>query len=259
MNDSKNMHQRILSFNSVVKLIEEKKLKEKYNAFIPIVQSIEKRLAKIKQLPWQLKPDKNSETKKIFRHNLANAAHVVSCGVYSYAQVSGNAALKNAVHYSCSDFYRPIESTMLGRCRQVLNAVKKVKSPEQFGLTPAVIENLVSELKIYTDFMHTPVSKIKERARATKRAQKLIDECLFIVQNQLEPLMIIVHANENLIHKNGNPDGSLLNQYAIARKCHKPMGRNRKYIKKQKPQQPETIIAAPQISVEKELASAIQM
>jgi hypothetical protein len=167
--------------------------------------------------------------------------------------------LKNAVHYSCSDFYRPVESTMLGRCRQVINAVKKVKSPEQFGLTPAVIEHLISELKIYTEFMHTPVSNIKERARATKRAQKLINECLSILQHQLDPLMVIVHSNENLPFQYGSKASTLLDQYNDRRRCNKPVGRKRKYIKKQKPHQPETIIAIRQISKEKEFASATQI
>ena len=169
------------------------------------------------------------------RYNLASTAYCISCGVYAYAQVNGMVSLRNAVKYSFSDFYRPVEATMIGRCRQVVNAVKKVKNPEHYALTPAVMEKFEEELKKYIEFMPKPVLKVKQHARMYRQVEHLLDQCLHIIQEQLDPLMTIISCT----------DVKLSRDYFILRKINKPAGRKRKYVKKKKVGQPNAEVTQP--------------
>ena len=142
MPDHKKMQQRHITFTELLKIIEKKEAIEKYPALIPISDTLRKKLDKINSSKWRLKHLKRSDVKKEMRSSLAKFAWRISRGVYSYCHVTGNVALRNAVKYSYSDFYRPVESTMIGRCRQVLNAFKKVK----------ILNTMASFLKSFKNF-----------------------------------------------------------------------------------------------------------
>jgi hypothetical protein len=235
MADQKKMSERCLAFNGILETIEHPEATVKYPALIPIAQSLRKKIEKVKKLDFHQSRTKGSEIKKGLRHSLAVVAHSVSCGVYSYAQVNGLVALRNAVKYSYSDFYRPVESTMIGRCRQVLNAVKKVKNPLHYALTPGVIEKFREELEKYIKFMHKPSLSVKQHARMYRQAEHLLDQCLELIREQLDPLMVTI----------GYSDKSFAGKYYLWRRIRKPAGRKRKYIKSQKAKQVKLLSVTP--------------
>jgi hypothetical protein len=235
MPDQKKMQQRDKTFTTLLKLIEKKEATEKYPALIPISEALRKKLDKINSSKWRVKHLKRSDVKKEMRSGLSKFAWRISCGVYSYCQVTGNVALRNAVKYSYSDFYRPVESTMIGRCRQVLNAVKKVKNPGHYGLFPEIIQKFQEELKRYIEFMHLPMISVKQHARTARKVENLFNQCLTIVQEQLDPLMEIISCS----------DENLAREYCLRRKIEKPSGRKRKYVKKKKTDQQDTVPAQP--------------
>jgi hypothetical protein len=247
MADFKKIEQRYYTFNRILGVIQKKEAQDKYPSLIPVAASLKKKLKKIDALDWRWKPGKGSATKKKLRQSLSEAAHNVSCGVYAFGQITGNVALRNAVWYSYSDFYRSVESTMIGRCRQVLNAVKKVKNPEHYALTPLVIQKLQEELKKYIEFMHQPVNNIKRHARMYKQVENLLDQCLFIIQNQLDPLMTVINCTDSMLYSS----------YSCDRHINKKAGRKRKYVKKKKTEQ-EDIIAKSNLAENKSLNSEIE-
>src|SRR5258708_1851385 len=97
------LRQRMNTFSLILEFFENRKLAEEYSALNPVLQSLRKKLQKANGTLSQYWPGPQAPLKKLFRRRLANAAYHVSCGVYSYAQITGNTVLKNAVHYSFSD------------------------------------------------------------------------------------------------------------------------------------------------------------
>jgi hypothetical protein len=248
MADIKIIESQINNYRALLKLIETNRLEEKFPAFTPVKIFLMQRLDKITSFRLFTPYTPASGTKKTMKRLLSQKAYNVSSGVYAYAQITGNHALKNAVYYSFSDFNRAVEATCIGRCRQILNAVKKVKNPEHCGLFPDVIEDLKKEIDTFSEFMQSPKKTIKKRAQNRKKAKALLDECLAIIQNQLDPLMQIV----------GSRDFPLEVSYRSRRKLDKCPGRRRKYVKKTNNQQntkpafiPET--QAPVIISKKEI------
>ncbi len=229
MPDSKKLESRISSYNLILRNLEEQKLAEKYPALIPVIASIRKHMDKVKGVYWQPMEPK-SAFKKQMRRKLSQAAYHLSCGVYAYAQITGNKVLKNDVCYSFSDFYRPQEETTLGRCRQVLNAARKIKNPDHYGLTPEIINILEVELKHYNQFKNIPVQNVKEQAQQARMVKSQLDQCLTIIQKQLDPLMTIIQANEKLGVS-----------YFIDRQLNNVPGRRRKYVRKEKTQKQQPL------------------
>ncbi len=242
MNDLKNLETRIRSFEFILAFLQKKKLAEKYPAIETIYALIQNRLDKIKKSGLGLKPLGRSNAKAETKRHLSSIAHKVSCGVYAYAQITGNTVLKNAVYYAFSDFNRPDENTMLGRCRQVLNAARRIKNAEQFGLTEEVIQNLGFQLEKYIECMNNPINGIKKHARAMRQSKILLKQCLHIIQHQLDPLIEVLDCTEK----------NLLMEYDIRRKKKKPVGRKRKYVKSGKYKKASTkkiIALAPTVKI----------
>lgn len=211
-------------YRSIVCALDNSAIAQKYPSFQPVLEALHHRLNKISGLPLLREKSTDSKSKKKFKYKLALAAHHASCGVYAYAQISGNLALKNAVQYSVSDFYRPEEATVISRVRQIINAIKKVKNPVHFGLTDEIIEKLHHHFKQFMDYKNKPQIQIKKHAQALRHADKLLDECLQIIQQQLDPLVTVVSQTEK----------QLKHIYSANRKIKKSPGRKRKYVKKQK-------------------------
>lgn len=238
MADKRNVELRVATVERVIKKLNQLNMPALYPAFIPVLKLLQKRVDKIKSLRTIYLCKNLSGAKKADRHRLSNAAHHVSSGIYAYANITGNIVMKNAVNYSVSDFYRPEEDTMIGRVKQIMNAVKKVKNPLHFGLTPEVIDDLRLRFKKFMDFRNQPQIQIKKHAQALRHADKLTDQCFEIIQQQLDPLVVIINRTENY----------LAQEYRIVRRVGKSPGRKRKYIKKQKPVAQENKMVLPVIS-----------
>lgn len=238
MADVKSLYIRKRGFQMLLNDLDKLNIAEKYPSFALVLDAIRVRLKKFETFPlWEGRPN-NSGLKKQHKRSLANAAYHVSCGVFAYAQITGNQAIKNAVKYSVSDFYRPDEATVIGRVRQIINAVKKVKNPEHFGLNPNIIENLHLEFKNFLEFKNVPQIEIKKHAQAIRHADKLMSQCLSIIQLQLDPLMVSVSQTEKQLEK----------IYSLNRRIEKFPGRRRKYVKMQKPAAAENKMVMPVIA-----------
>jgi len=222
MHDKNTLIQSESRIRSVVRFITDKELDKKFPAFISPLDLINRKLEKIKTLQLY-RGATNSKSKKGKKREICIAAFSLGSAVYAYAQISGDTVLKNSIYYTFSDFFRPKEEIMSGRIRQVLNAIKKVKNPAHYNLTPERLQNFDSSYKKYIEYSKIPVSDLKKTARARRQRARLLDECLEIVQKQIDPLIAAVNASCG---------------YSTYRKYNKAKGRKRKYVKKQKTLQP---------------------
>lgn len=219
MHDKNTLMQSESRICSVVRFIVDKELDKKFPAFISPLDNINKKLEKIQTLQFY-RGATNSKSKKEKKREICIAAFSLGSAVYAYAQISGDIVLKNSIYYTFSDFFRPKEEIMNGRIRQILNAIKKVKNPAHYNLTPERLENFDSRYKKYLEYSKIPVSDLKKTARARRQRARLLAECLEIVQKQIDPLIEAVNASCG---------------YSVYRKYNKASGRKRKYVKKQKP------------------------
>lgn len=238
MADFKSLYMRKRGFILLVSDLDKLNIADKYPSFTPVLDSLRARLIKVESLPIAKNRTRNSDLKKDKKRRLARAAWVAGCGVFAYSRITGNLSMKNAVKYAVSDFYRPAEATVIGRVKQILNAAKKIKNPEHFGLTPAVMNNLRIEFKSFLDFKNIPQIEVKKHAQALRHADKLLNQCLSIIRFQLDPLIVAVSETEKRLAK----------VYSLNRKTEKCPGRKRKYIKKQKLVVEENKIVLPVIS-----------
>lgn len=220
----KYLQERIVTLHFILKFIKENNPCHQYPGFVTASSNFEKRFLKIKSINISGFTS-SAPTKKKYRQNLAKEATLLGNLIFAYAKANKNVALKNAIHYTYSDFYRPIENTMLGRCRQVLSAARKIKDGEAFAINTQNIQYLESALKTYKEFMHNPQIEILQHARAYKQVNKLITECLNIAHTQLAPFIEMEYKD----------DSSMLTSFKSACKISKTSGRKRKYIRKPKP------------------------
>jgi hypothetical protein len=205
-----------------VSLFQEFFIKKNVLVIIPGLetpfQTIAKRLKKIQSLDcFGYAP--SSEAKKSCRSDLAMGVSELGNAVFAYASITKNAVLKNAIQYSYSDIYRSKENTMLGRCRQVINAARKIKNGEKFGIYQRKIDEVQEAYDKFLDIMHNPTANIKKRKREYIQMDKLLAESLHIIDNEIMPLVLVL-------------DKSLYNSLKISRKIWKTAGRRRKYVRK---------------------------
>ena len=181
---------------------------------------LQNRIKKTEALHWNYKP--SAKTKKILRQELAKNFEILGNVVFAYAGMTKNEALKNSIHYSYSDIYRAKENTMMGRCRQILNAVRKVKNPIHYGISEERIAEAKRSYDAFLDFMHTPTANIQKRKRNYRLIDKLLTESLNIIDNELMPFVMIRFKDNQeitLLLKNN-------------RKVSLTVGRKRKYVRK---------------------------
>jgi hypothetical protein len=221
MHDKNTLMQSESRIRSVVSFIVDRELDKKFPAFMLPLDALNSRMDKIKNLRL-FRSASNSKSKKEKRKEICLAAFSLGSAVYAYAQISGNTVLKNSIYYTVSDLFRPKEEIMNGRIRQILNAIKKVKNPDHYNLTPEVLEKFDSTYKKYLEYSKLPMGDLKKIARSRRQRARLLAECLEIVQKQIDPLIAAVNVQE---------------AYSIYRKYNKASGRKRKYVKKQKPVQ----------------------
>jgi hypothetical protein len=221
MHDKNTLMQSESRIRSLLGFIVNNELDKKFPAFMLPLDALNSRMDKIKNLRL-FRSASNSKSKKEKRKEICVAAFSLGSAVYAYAQISGNTVLKNSIYYTVSDLFRPKEEIMNGRIRQILNAIKKVKNPDHYNLTPEVLEKFDSTYKKYLEYSKLPMGDLKKIARSRRQRARLLAECLEIVQKQIDPLIAAINVQE---------------AYSIYRKYNKASGRKRKYVKKQKPVQ----------------------
>ena len=210
-----------------ISLFQEFFIKKNVLAIIPGLetpfQAIAKRLKKIKAIDcFGYTP--SADTKRICRSDLAMGVSQLGNAVFAYASITKNAVLKNAIQYSYSDIYRSKENTMLGRCRQVINAARKIKNGEKFGIYQRKIDEVQEAYDKFLAIMHNPTANIKKRKREYIQVDKLLTESLHIIDNEIMPLVLVL-------------DKNLYDALKIRRKIWKTAGRRRKYLRKNTPTQ----------------------
>lgn len=68
-----------------------------------------------------------------------------------------------------------------------------------------------------------------------RQVEHLLDQCLNIIQEQLDPLMVVISLTDEKLSRN----------YNLWRRINKSAGRKRKYVKKQKPALQNLVPAPP--------------
>jgi len=218
------LSERKETLGNIKRFIDKYNPCQQYAGFVKAQADFEKKLIKLRSIDGNTAGNP-AATKKRHRENLSKEAALMCKLLFAYASANKNIALKNAIQYTYSDFFRPVENTMLGRCRQVLSAARKIKNGADFAITPHSIQSLETALKAYKDVMHEPQVKIIKHARAYKQQDKLITECLFIAHTQMAPF-IELDCKEN---------SSLYEYFKDMCKIRKTAGRKRKYTRKPKP------------------------
>jgi hypothetical protein len=165
------------------------KEKNEFVAFGNIASDFLSRLNRIDQCNAGIggtEPFLKGETKKIQKQKLSKTAEGVAGGVFAFANMEGNRALKNAVRYSYSDFYRPHPKTTIGRCRQVLNAARKIKKSDYPREHLLKFEEMIIDFeKLVLDYK----TGRKLHGEYVKQFKKLLAETMDFLVSELDPFM----------------------------------------------------------------------
>jgi hypothetical protein len=156
------------------------------------------------------------------KRKISEAAVCIASGVEALASAQGNRALKNAVKYSFSDFYRPVPKTTIGRCRQVLNAAQKISNPLHIGFSHSKLQNFEEEINKYNSHIIKFTESQKLKIRSTNEFKKHLAEAMKLLRTKMDPLMRLL----KIEHRN------LSNIYFFNRNKKQP-GRKKHYSKRQ--------------------------
>ncbi|MEP7168876.1 MAG: hypothetical protein ABI855_05850 [Bacteroidota bacterium] len=145
-------------------------------------------------------------------------------GVVLHAVLTGNKSLQRASEYTYSDFNRPSEEIRTARFHQILNAAKRMKHPEQYGLSKGIIAETERLIEAYCKTISSPALRKRERARQAKQCRRMLDEINFLLRKKMAPLMENIaeeFPNEALAFKD------YLNPSKIGRPANKPQRKQR--------------------------------
>ncbi|MEP7169254.1 MAG: hypothetical protein ABI855_07770, partial [Bacteroidota bacterium] len=166
--------------------------RKQFSALEELVSELADRHAMLYDLSARIISKKNfgsGKIKKEKKKDLAKTAESVAAGIFAFANLQGNKALKNAINYSYSDFYRPHPKTTIGRCRQVLNAVGKITHPSWVNFPKDHLEKFE---KMIADFEKTVAvykNNRKLHTKYTKEFKKCLAETMNFLSSKMDPFM----------------------------------------------------------------------
>lgn len=212
--------EKLNAIQSVNKLMEEHKITGRIPGLLVPCNALQKRIGKI-ELLCSFSTMPLADAKKTERSQLAERAALLGNAIYAYAAITKNTVLKNAIQYSYSDIYRAKENTLVGRCRQIINAARKIKNGNEFGISMASIEETEKCFQKFLEIIDKPSERLKDRTRRYRHIDKLLDECFKLIDDEILPLVFIY-----------DKEKVLTTSFKNARIISKTPGRRRKYVKK---------------------------
>jgi hypothetical protein len=144
--------------------------------------------------------------------------------VVIHALETGNKSLQRASDYTDSDFNRPSEDVRIARLNQILNAAKRIKQIEQFGISKDQLFEIEKKVKDYIEKSNSPLFRKKERARQARQCRKMLADIHFIIHNKIVPFF--ENVSDSFPHEASVMKG-FLKPTKIGRPANKPERKRR--------------------------------
>lgn len=145
--------------------------------------------------------------------------------------VSDDASSENYIHYTFTDFRNLSAGKLAETGEQVIEAAKKIKSIDRYGITAEDVKDVQAYYKEFAAIKESPLQRKKEVAVRNNQLATGIKESIAILENRIDPLIRIAAID----------DRNLEGIYKSARKVL-PRGQGRpsdKEVKYRKSRQPK--------------------
>lgn len=131
-----------------------------------------------------------TESKKQLQHNLAEKTHTIASMISAFALKNGNAVLKAEVKLSKSALQFAADQPLQVYCGNVVARARELSEElKPYGLTGAMLEELVKLYEQYQQRMNDPRKSTAERKEAVARVSAMIRELAQLLLKQADPLM----------------------------------------------------------------------
>ncbi|MEO5569762.1 MAG: hypothetical protein ABIT08_07545 [Bacteroidia bacterium] len=157
------------------------------------------------------------------RQTLCESAFLVSAGLLSFANITKNKVLRNAVKYCYSDLFRSVEPEMLNRCKQILRTAQRTKGLSFVDFDTNLLVELHDNIQKYENLMQQKDNSKQDAMKFNFLISKLLDECMQLIACKLTPLMKMLSKKYRVNSRN----------YFSAIRVIKQAGRKKKRNKKQ--------------------------
>jgi hypothetical protein len=176
------------------------------------------------------------EIKLDARKTLCETAVITASGLFAFANLTKNKVLRNAVNYCYSDFFRSEETEMLNRCKMILRTAKRTKGLAYVDFDENLTVDLQNHIFRYEKLCLEKNGSKSDTMKYNYLISKLINECMCLLKNKLNPLMKMLSKKYPDAYRN----------YQSSIQVRKQAGRKKKRNKKQQ-SNTKTRIAKPNI------------
>ncbi len=133
-----------------------------------------------------------TEDKRVHKEAMVDATLLVAQASYALATATNDVDLKGKMDYSRSDLLRGRDTVIGQRCQGVhteANAVAAALVP--YGVTAATLTALQTAIDDYVALVSAPRTAVTIRKGATEAIAQYVGECLDILHDRMDKLMIL--------------------------------------------------------------------